>query len=108
MTGETIVITRTVPAAGEDEMGNPLTTTVQIPVEGCAFEPMASADEVTSAGTREVTAGRVYAPGGTVFQPADIVTIRGTAFALDGDAAHWRSRRTGREVGVVVTVKRGS
>lgn len=108
MTGETVVITRSIPATGEDEMGNPLTTTVQIPVDGCAFEPTASAEEVSSAGTREVTAGRVYAPGGTVFQPTDVVTIRGIAFTLDGDAAHWRSLHTGREVGVVVAVKRGS
>ncbi|KTS90676.1 hypothetical protein NS183_07775 [Microbacterium testaceum] len=107
MIGETVVIVRQVDD-GEDAMGNPTTTTVEIPVTGCAFAPGASAESTATFGGRTDTDGTVYAPTGTVFLGSDMVRIRGVLYTVDGDAQQWTSPYTGLGAGVVVNVKRGS
>lgn len=107
MIGETITITRRT-VSGEDAMGNPTHATTQIPVDGCAFAPTGSAEDVATFGSRAITGGTIYAPSGTVFLPADIVTIRGMTFTIDGDTGQWTSPFTGQGAGAVVAVKRGA
>lgn len=107
MIGETVTILRQV-ADGEDEMGNPASTTVEIDVSGCAFAPGSSAEANATFGGRTDTDGTVYAPTGTVFLPSDILRIRGVLYVVDGETEQWTNPYTLRGAGVVVNVKRGS
>lgn len=107
MIGETVTIVRQV-ADGEDSMGNPTTTTVEIPVYGCAFAPGSSAESTATFGGRTDTDGTVYAPTGTVFQSSDMLRIRGLLYTVDGDSEQWTNPYSNRGAGVVVNVKRGS
>lgn len=107
MIGETVTIVRQV-ADGEDQMGNPTTTTVEIPVDGCAFAPGSSAESTATFGGRTDTDGTVYAPTGTVFRPSDMLRIRELLYTIDGDSEQWTNPYSNRGAGVVVNVKRGS
>lgn len=107
MIGESITIVREVPG-GEDTMGNPIATTVDIDVPGCAFAPGGSAEAVATYGARTDTDGTVYAPTGTVFFPSDKVRIRSVLYTVDGDSEQWTSPYTLSGAGVVVNVKRAS
>jgi len=106
MIGETITIRRH-GGIGEDSQGNPTTTVTSIPIEGCAFAPAGSADDIATFGSRAITGGTVYAPSGTVFLPDDVVIIRGMAFTIDGESGQWTSPYSGTGRGVEVAVKRG-
>lgn len=107
MIGETVTILRA-EEADEDSMGNPTTTDVEIPVEGCAFAPGSSAESTATFGGRTDTDGTVYAPSGTVFLPSDRLRIRGVLYTVDGDPQQWINPYSNRAAGVVVNVKRGS
>lgn len=107
MIGETVTIVREVPG-GEDLMGNPVSSTVDIAVPGCAFAPGGSAEAVATFGARTDTDGTVYAPTGTVFLPSDKVRVRGVLYTVDGNSEQWTSPYTLSGAGVVVNVKRAS
>lgn len=107
MIGETILIRRSV-EAGEDSQGNPRETTTDIPIEGCAFAPTRSSEDVATFGTRAITGGTVYAPTGTVFLPADVLVIRGMTFTVDGETGQWTNPYSATGRGVEVAVKRGA
>ena len=108
MIGETIKITRQSSSTGEDSQGNPIYGTTTITVDNCAFAPTGSTEDVVNFGTRAITGGMVYAPSGTVFQPTDVLEIRGMTFTVDGESGQWTSPYTGEGKGVVVAVKRGA
>ncbi|MEW1705956.1 hypothetical protein AB0230_01835 [Microbacterium sp. NPDC089190] len=107
MIGETVTIVREVPG-GEDSMGNPVFTTVDVDVPGCAFAPGSSAETAATFGARTETDGTVYAPSGTVFFPSDQIRIRGALYVVDGESEQWTNPYNLRGAGVVVNVKRAS
>ncbi len=107
MIGETILIRRSV-VSGEDSQGNPTYTPTDTPIEGCAFAPTGSSEDVATFGTRAITGGTVYAPTGTVFLPSDVLVIRGMTFTVDGETGQWTNPYSGTGRGVEVAVKRGA
>lgn len=109
MRGETITIVRDADeATGEDSQGNPIITTEEIDVPGCAFAPGSSSEDAATYGQRVMAGGTVYAPSGTVFRSTDRLLIRGEMFVVDGEAGQWTSPFNGRGRGVEVAVKRGA
>lgn len=107
MIGETVTVHRLPDSPiGEDSQGNPTYTRQDISVPGCAIAWGSASDDVGSEGVRAITGGTVYAPTGTVFQPTDLLTIRGEKYAVDGEAGQWTSPFTGTGWGVEVAFKR--
>lgn len=109
MRGITVTVTRQSTQSGEDSQGNPTYTTETIAVDGCAWAPGASGDDVVSFGGRAITGGTIYVPKKTfIFLPTDVVTVEGNNYSVDGETGVWRSPFTGRIRGVEVAVKRGA
>lgn len=93
---------------GEDAQGNPTYTIASTTVTGCGIGWEDSGEDVASFGTRAVTGATIYAPAGTVFEPSDVITIRGVDYTVVGDDAAWTGYYSGTPAGVVIGVKRAA
>ena len=108
--GETVVVVRPGPATqdayGNDVPGPP----TEIPVDGCAVEPVDS----TGAGANEIVDGRdtvfsglrLYCPYGTDIRPTDQIRVGGVLYDVygDGGGPGFRSPFTGSTGPVVVAL----
>ena len=68
--------------------------------------PASTVESVEPGRDRTVTRWMAAVPYGTDVTVADRVEVRGKAWAVDGDPAPWKSPFSGREYGLVVTLRR--
>lgn len=111
--GETITVTRpTVLADAWDDSGAPLPGPDEVfTVDDVAIAPQTSDESPEAPGVFVVTAFNLYCPPGTVFEPSDVITVRGVpGWQVEGEtaASTWRNPFNGSNPGVVVTVRRSS
>lgn len=102
--GETVVLLRQT-QSGRDSHGNPVWSTIEHPVEGCAVWPTGSTEQVQG---QDQTSERltVLAPYGTDVNAIDQVRVRGLVYEVEGLPSSWRSPLTGTRAGVEVRLER--
>lgn len=93
-----------------DAHGNPTvtySTPETIAVHGIA--PGASAESVAAGRNVDSVAWTVYAPAGTVIAAADVVTVAGVDYEVNGDSLDWtRGPWPNAAAGVVIELRRRS
>lgn len=70
------------------------------------FDPGGSSEPALPGHDRVITTPMLYLPYGCPFQPHDKCVIDGATYTVEGHPARWKHRRTGRETGDVVKLKR--
>lgn len=72
------------------------------------FDPGSSSEPRIAGQSRVIVEPTLYGPYGMPFLPRDRAIVRGATYEVDGEVRKWRHKRSNREVGAVVTLRKVS
>lgn len=70
------------------------------------FDPGSSSEPRLAGQERVIVEPTLYGPFDMPFLPRDQAVIRGDTYEVDGEVRRWRHKRTNREAGAVVSLRR--
>ena len=93
--------------SGEDAHGNEMPSYgTAVTLTGYGFDPGSSSEPRLPGQDRVIVEPALYGPYSMPFLPRDRVIVRGLTYEIDGEVRQWKHKRSNKEAGAVVSLRR--
>jgi len=96
-------------ALGKDKYGDPVEgSPSRLQLSGCQVAPRTSSDTPGRGRDGVIVGQTLYGPFDLDLISTDVVEVDGIPYSIEGEVGKWENRRSGRQAGIEVALKRGT